>query len=673
MSLKLPAIDEAYHRSAREPKGLVGAYALLITLAIMIVAGLLPLPKVPLLITIALFAGIGLLTSWVFFRFGFASFLYRFLNLIESTVLFTGLVVSMADHNADHPMLWAFYLFMAMIQAHAVGPALLGLFTVVMPPLAFLLVDQIARLGLSDAQRVQVLGYTVLASGLFLFYGRNRQGHMQLLAKQTQTEAALQAAHVELEAQRQVRSMENNWLEILQGMAAAFVLVDKQRCVLDIRAGDGLGEKIRAAIDHDWLNSVAHAFEEASDGKHVVSLYGHPLSGTNCYVDIKIAPLPSVCSETRYALLVHDATERVRLEEANKKFTEQAVLTDKLNSVGLLAAGIAHEVNNPLTFLGGHIEYLLMTEGANPRLRQSLQEMQEGIRQISSIMSDLRGFSRTASAGFRRTTDLRELVSRAQRLLQSEFKHGGRLIVDLPPEPVFIRCHPNRIQQVIVNLLVNARQALPNRSTAQNWVRVWIEVVDGVARLHVADNGVGMTEAVQRKIFDLFFTTKAPGQGTGLGLSLSYKFVREHDGDLTVVSSPGKGSTFTVSLPLSVKPAHELPILIVEDEERLLNLYSRVLCNFSVTTATSIAAAVPLLNQDFKVVLSDVRLPDGAGFDLYERAPSFLKNRFVFLTALPPDTPELAERPAGVRLLHKPIQLEQLEQELYAIALRAAS
>lgn len=666
--LKLPAIDEPYHRSQRDLKGLASSYAFLLVVGILIWTEILPVPIAPMLLTLAAFALTGLITTWVFHRWGFNSTAYRALNFVETEVFLVGLVVSMEKSRADTPLLWVFYILLTLVMSQVVGASFLALAFIVAPPLALNAYAWLHPGILTGHEMGYVFGYTVLTAGLFIFFGRSREAQLELSTKQLRTENELKVTQMELQTQRKLRVLEDDWLEVLQSMASTLVLLGKDLKIVDIRGNDLLGGDIGDCLSPAFFKGIEQSFADADEKQEVISLFGKTLPGKAGFVDLRILALPLNERREHYALLIQDASERVALEEANKKFMHQLLVSDKLNSVGLMAAGISHEVNNPLTYVAGNVEYLLMAEADNDRLRVPLLDIQEGLRQITSIMGDLKGFSRTASAGYRQSFDLRDVIKRATRMLSAEIREHAIFNLDLPDSPVFVRCHPDRIQQIIVNLLINAKQALPNRPLAQNLIGLRLEAEDESVRIIVSDNGLGMTEEVRGKIFDLFFTTKAPGTGTGLGLSISYKIAKEHEGDLSVVSSPDLGSEFTLTLPRVPKPSYDLPILIVDDEERLLKLYSRVLVNFTVTTAVSIETALPLMGQDFKAILSDVRLTDGSGFDLYDKAPEHLKRRFVFLTGFPSDTPELKDCPPGIQILHKPIQLDELERHLYAIA-----
>ncbi|MGE8351135.1 MAG: ATP-binding protein [Pseudomonas protegens] len=292
--------------------------------------------------------------------------------------------------------------------------------------------------------------------------------------------------------------------------------------------------------------------------------------------------------------LVEQRTEDVRQTGAalqqeideRKQLENQLVQSEKLASLGQLAAGVAHEINNPIGFvssnlgsLAGYLEqigqmltaYRQSEEAiAAPELRKRLQSLREsidldflqedipllikeskdGIGRVEQIVKDLKNFSRVDSDQQWQMADLQQGIDSTLNIVASELKYKADLIKHYQPLPQ-IECLPSQLSQVVMNLVVNAAQAIgPERGTItlSNGVegdRVWLEV---------SDSGCGIGEQHLQKIFDPFFTTKPVGQGTGLGLSLSYGIVQKHGGQISVRSQVGVGSTFRVELPIRQGP-----------------------------------------------------------------------------------------------------------------------
>jgi PAS domain S-box-containing protein len=236
----------------------------------------------------------------------------------------------------------------------------------------------------------------------------------------------------------------------------------------------------------------------------------------------------------------------------------------KLESVGILAAGIAHEVNNPLAFVRANIEHLrhaaelledeldLLPKHVADELRdlpEVIEESISGLSRIQRIVQGLVRFSRMPT-GHRGDCDANEAVLEASRFASLDraatVRFDTRLDADLP----HLLASPDQLVQVLLNLFLNARRALEGRDDPR--VEVTTGVKDGFVEIRVADNGPGIPEAIRDKIFDPFFTTRAPGEGTGLGLAIAFDIIREHDGVLELDSPPGGGACFVVRLPIAL-------------------------------------------------------------------------------------------------------------------------
>jgi signal transduction histidine kinase len=241
-------------------------------------------------------------------------------------------------------------------------------------------------------------------------------------------------------------------------------------------------------------------------------------------------------------LLLEDITDRVRLEE-------QLQISEKMASIGLLAAGVAHEVNTPLTGISSFTQMLL--DGADPGDPRTvlLEKIERQTFRAAKIVNGLLNLSRPGSASNDRIEiDLNAVISDVFALLEHQFEVGNiKVRRDLSSAPVVVRGIEHQLQQVFLNLFLNARDAMPRGG----WLSVATRVVNGQAVAEIADTGSGIPPEQLARIYDPFFTTKAIGRGTGLGLSITYGIVHEHDGAIRCDSAVGQGTRFTLTLPVA--------------------------------------------------------------------------------------------------------------------------
>ena len=248
-------------------------------------------------------------------------------------------------------------------------------------------------------------------------------------------------------------------------------------------------------------------------------------------------------------IIFDDVTERVELEE-------QLVQADKLSSIGLLAAGVAHEVNTPLAVISSYAQMLAKRVADDPGQAKMLEKITSQTFRASEIVNSLLNVSRTSPREFTQI-DLNRTVQETLALLEPQLRKA-RIEVEthLDPEAAAVIGNSGRLQQVLLNLFLNARDAMPQggKLVVSNEVR---EVADeAVAAITVQDTGSGIDTAHLKHVFDPFFTTKGNHRGTGLGLAVSYGIVREHSGTMGVESEAGQGTSFSIELPLARKPIH---------------------------------------------------------------------------------------------------------------------
>jgi signal transduction histidine kinase len=272
---------------------------------------------------------------------------------------------------------------------------------------------------------------------------------------------------------------------------------------------------------------------------HIYKLHLPCAEGRAAMVNVSIAPFQVGSGERHGTILIlDDVTARIRLEE-------QLQHSEKMASIGLLAAGVAHEVNTPLTGISSYTQMLrAQVDPRDPRA-DLLEKIEKQTFRAAKIIHNLLNFSRSGSSEMERldvnkaVLDVLSLVE--HQLEASRIRVRRELAEDLPP----IRGNENRIQQVFFNLVLNARDAMPKGG----WLTLVTRADDDAVIVEVKDTGDGIRREDIRRIYDPFFTTKGIGRGTGLGLSVSYGILQEHGGAIFVDSVPGKGTTFQVALP----------------------------------------------------------------------------------------------------------------------------
>lgn len=347
----------------------------------------------------------------------------------------------------------------------------------------------------------------------------------------------------------------------------------------------------------------------------------------------------------RLVAVVQDITDEVRL-------AAQLRLSERMASLGTLASGVAHEVNNPLAFIVANLNTVrgeLNRVGELPGvdlsdIRAALSEAQEGAERVASIVGSLKAFSRGDDERTPVPCDLRPILEGVLNLARNETRHRARVIKDFQPVPLVV-ANQARLGQLFLNLVLNAAQAIPDGHMEQNLLTVSTEASDGAALVTVQDTGEGIAPENLGRVFDPFFSTKRTGRGAGMGLFIALGLAREMGGDIQVESSVGAGTRFRVRLPAAgaldaePTPSADVPlrgrVLVVDSEPLLLRSLSRMLGRaHDVTTASDGREALEILTQqDFDLVLCDLMTPGLSGVELWERLPKEQRAKLVFMTA----------------------------------------
>jgi len=362
--------------------------------------------------------------------------------------------------------------------------------------------------------------------------------------------------------------------------------------------------------------------------------------------------------------VVQDITDARRAEEALRRSEEQLRQSQKMDAVGRLAGGIAHDFNNVLTVIGGYCSLSLPLAGEGHPLRKSIEEIQRAADRASSLTSQLLAFSRKQVLQ-PRVLNLNDVVHNMEKMLRRLIGEHIELHTSFESALANTKADPGQIEQVILNLVVNARDAMPQGgrlsiATKNIFIEGSLGSGDRVVKpgryvlLSVSDNGVGMSEETKAHLFEPFFTTKGVGKGTGLGLATTHGIVCQSGGEIQVRSEPKSGATFDIYLPVtdeavappvsedSLIPDGKESVLVVEDDPALRGLACTLLRQrgYQVRESADALDALRLLGKDwaFDLVVSDVVMPRMNGKDLCDqikrRAP---KTRVLLMSGYTDD------------------------------------
>jgi two-component system cell cycle sensor histidine kinase/response regulator CckA len=418
---------------------------------------------------------------------------------------------------------------------------------------------------------------------------------------------------------------------------------------------DGYGRRITEFLDpEDAAIAMRRIQRLVQTGKQAAEPHEYrsrSVDGRELTIEISSIPI-DLDGERAVLAFARDVTER-------KAIQARLAQAERLSALGVLSAGVAHEINNPLAYVVLNLEFM-ERELAKTNSQTSPEQMLERVRQarhgaerVAAIVRDLKTFAR-ADGWARGAVRIESVLEAALDVAQSATSKSARVTrryADVPP----VLGNAARLEQVFLNLVLNAAQAIPEGDPASHEIRIELASAGETVRVEVADDGSGMTPDVLDRIFDPFYTTKPPGVGTGLGLPICRSIVRAHGGEIDVKSTPGQGSTFTVTLPRWVgeknksepsapDAAPETPrgrVLVIDDEAAVGRTLSLVLePEYDVTVVTSAQEGLAELRAaergaSFDAVLCDLVMPGMTGQELFQAAKQELpgiESRFVFMS-----------------------------------------
>jgi signal transduction histidine kinase len=475
-------------------------------------------------------------------------------------------------------------------------------------------------------------------------------------------------------------------LELYRAFRPDLILLDLRMPHVD---GIAVLEELKIEIPEDeYLPIIVLTADVALEAKHRALAAGAKDFVTKPLDQLETLLRIGNLLHTRRLYLALEAQKR-SLEETVRDRTERLVQSEKVAAMGSLLAGVAHELNNPLTVILGSTQLLSMTVNEPATVARLVDSIGAAANRCVRIVRNFLSLARQRPPE-RIAVRLHDVVQGAVELLAYELRMDNvEVVIDVPATLPILSADPHQLHQVFVNLITNAHQAM-RRSPQPRRIgfKARHDALGDRVHLEVADTGPGIPQALQARIFEPFFTTKPTGEGTGLGLSLCRGMIEEHGGTIEFASEPGGGSRFTIELPLMVRPeaaaGAETPaalppvsskaILVVDDEPDLAAVIAEVLerDGHRVGVATDGAMALEMLAKEpYDLLVSDVRMPvlDGEGLYLeIERRFPALRKRIIFLTGdvLGREKQAFLER-IGAPTLVKPCDLGEVRQLVHQV------
>lgn len=319
--------------------------------------------------------------------------------------------------------------------------------------------------------------------------------------------------------------------------------------LMGLDRNEAVGKLVEEVFDQGFALNLENILGKSrwhlTEVRNAYKLHTHDRKGRSLILNVAVAPLRSVShQQTGSIIVLENVTSRVKLEETVQQ-------SEKLSSIGLLAAGVAHEVNTPLTGVSSYTQMLLgMIPETDPK-HALLQKMQRQTDRASNIVGNLLNFSRTGGPADLAPVDLNKLLNDTLQLLEPQLRKSNiEIVKDYSERPPIVSGNSGKLQQVFTNLIINARDAM----SAGGTITLSTAIKQGVgACVEVTDTGEGISPENLSKVFDPFFTTKEVGSGTGLGLAVSYGIIQEHAGTIEVTSQEGEGTTFQMTFPLETQ------------------------------------------------------------------------------------------------------------------------
>ncbi len=462
--------------------------------------------------------------------------------------------------------------------------------------------------------------------------------------------------------------------------------------------GEALGNELQEVFQltgDDTITPLYAVLEESRSVELSGQVQLAAREGSHRLVSVNGAPIiDSSGRQTGMVLVFNDITEKAEMEAEKKKLEEQLVQSQKMESIGQLAGGIAHDFNNILTAITGYGEMLRVRVSHDEKLSSYADQVLTSAGRAANLTRALLAFSRKQSIELQ-SADINAIVNGMQKLLSRLIGEDIALTARTTDRPLQAMVDAGQLEQILMNLATNARDALPNGGELTiETDEVFVDelysssIANGkpgrYALITVSDNGEGMDQETCQRIFEPFFTTKKVGKGTGLGLSIVYGIVRQHNGFVTVYSEPGHGTSFRIYIPITENSSEESTgeleqedqpgtgtVLLVEDDNDVRAILSLTLeeAGYTIITATNGVEAVEQFEKyhdTIDVILMDVIMPNMNGKEAYtrisERHPD---TPVVFMSGY---TADIIQHKGivddGVNFIHKPVSKLQLLKKI---------
>ena len=491
------------------------------------------------------------------------------------------------------------------------------------------------------------------------------------------------------DAEAALRESEERWRSLAENAPDYIINVDRDGTILFINH-TAPGISLDQAVGHSLYGflppenaealkkGLAHVFETGEIAHYEIE--GDDLSGNVAWFAGRIGPIKRDDQVVAAVIIATDITGRKQAEVLLKESEERLRETSRMASVGELAAGVAHEINNPLTVIMG-ISELLQNENLPEKTRTRINNIFFEADRSSKIVQSLLSFARKLEPN-KEYMDLTEVIGKALEMKAHEFSVANIYVTNKAMSGLpRTMADSYQLLEVFLNVLNNAQQVL-TEATGGGEIVIESSHSKNRIRISMADNRPGILKENLSRIFDPFFTTKDVGKGTGLGLSMCYGIVRRHDGEMWAESVKGKGATFVMELPIvapveteeaaptvDTAPKSVKRILIVDDEEGIRELFAEVLApdgHFIDMAKDGHEAWYKVQNSTYDCILMDLKMPGMSGQDLYGQIKAWDKEtagKCIFLTGdtFSPDTHDFIAS-TGNSSLGKPVSLKQLRK-----------